>query len=180
MVLAVQADVGQPDQVAELFDQVSSKFCRLDVLVNNAGVVPFGLIPEITYSDLEYALNVNIGGTFMTTKAAWPIMVEQGGGIVINVSSLAAVDPFPGNGTYGATKAWIESFTKVTAHEGAEHSIRAYAIRPGAVETPMLRRLFPEFPTDQSLAPEEIANEIFDLTKTTNTTKSGEVATISK
>ena len=78
-VLAMQADVGVQDQVADLVSGTHDRFKRIDVLVNNAGVVPFGTITELTQEALWESLNINIGGVFSTTKSAWPIMKEQGG-----------------------------------------------------------------------------------------------------
>ena len=179
-MLAVQADVGDPEQVNEFVARTHERFHRIDIVVNNAGVVPFGPITSLSHDDLWQSLNVNIGGVFSTTKAAWPIMKEQGGGIFVNISSLAVVDPFVGNGTYGASKAWIEAFTNTTAQEGADDNIRAYTIRPGAVETPMLRRLFPDFPSEQAVSPETVAQQIYKVTGPKFTKRSGEILTIKK
>ncbi len=179
-VLAVQADVGDPDQVDDFVSQTREQLHRIDIVVNNAGVVPFGMITELTHADLQHSMDINIGGTFSTTKAAWPIMKEQGGGIFANISSLAVVDPFVGNGTYGASKAWIEAFTNTIAQEGADDNIRAFTIRPGAVETPMLRRLFPDFPADQAVSPDAVARQIHELTGPEYLNRSGEILTVSK
>ena len=73
-------------------------------------------------------------------------MRRQSGGTIVNISSMAAVDPFPGFSVYGATKAWVELFTKAIAEEGRADGILAFSLRLGAVETPMLRGLFPDFP----------------------------------
>ena len=97
-LLAVQADVGDPNQIDEFVERTFESFQRIDVLVNNAGMVPFGLLKDIPRDDFAQSLDVNIGGTFFTTQCVWPIMKRQGGGVIINISSLAAVDPFPGNG----------------------------------------------------------------------------------
>ena len=88
-------------------------------------------------------------------------MLGQGGGVIVNVSSLAAVDPFPGFSLYGASKAWMDLLTVALATEGSEKGIRVCSIRPGAVETPMLRSLFPDFPTEQCVSPEAVAERIW-------------------
>ena len=90
-------------------------------------------------------------------------MAKAKQGIVVNISSMAAIDPFTGFSLYGASKGWIETWTKALADEGQRKGIRVYGIRPGAVETPMLRRLFPDYPAQQCVAPTEIAEAIFDL-----------------
>ena len=95
------------------------------------------------------------------TQVAWKWMMRQGRGVVVNISSLAAVDPFPGFSLYGASKAWLDLLTVALAAEGAEHGIRVYSIRPGAVETPLLRNLFPDFPADQCVSPHDVARQVW-------------------
>ena len=114
----------------------------------------------MTSADYERAVAVNVSAVFHATQAVWPIMQKQGGGTIVNVSSLASDDPFPGFAVYGACKAWVNLFTKATAAEGRPHNIRVYAVAPGAVETGMLRERFPDFPAEQSLAPEDVAGTI--------------------
>ena len=82
-----------------------------------------------------------------------PSCRAQSGGTIVNISSLAAVDPFPGFSLYGASKAWVELFTRATADEGRGIGIRAFAVRLGAVDTPLLRGLFPEFPARKRAVP---------------------------
>ena len=87
-------------------------------------------------------------------------MRQQRSGVIVNISSVASVDPFPGFSIYGACKAWVNLFTKALAAEGKPLGIRAYAIAPGAVETSMLRSAFPDFPADHTLRPDDIAAAI--------------------
>jgi NAD(P)-dependent dehydrogenase (short-subunit alcohol dehydrogenase family) len=101
---------------------------------------------------------LNVAATFYACRAAWPLMQQQGGGTIINISSVAAVDPFPGFAAYGASKRFVEGLTAALAKEGTPHNIRLFAIAPGAVETQMLRSAFPDFPEDQCLPPQAIAD----------------------
>ena len=107
-------------------------------------------------------------------------MRKQHSGVIVNVSSLAAADPFPGFSVYGGCKAWVETFTRAIAAEGREFGLRAFSVRPGAVETPMLRGVFPDFPRDQTLAPEDVAELIFSLTLPGLQYSSGEAIVIKK
>ena len=100
---------------------------------------------------------------FHTTRAVWPLMKAQGGGVIINMSSMAAVDPFPGFAVYGASKAWVNLFSQATASEGKPHGIRVFSVAPGAVETGLMRASFPDFPADKTLAPDEVAAVILSL-----------------
>jgi len=160
--LFVQADLSDPKQAVKLGEQAIEKFGRVDVLVNNAAAAPLAPFDEVTEETFENAVNLNVRSVFYLTQTIWRKMKqqeveEQGRGVVINISSLAAVDPFPGFSVYGSTKAWIDLMSVALAAEGKENDIRVYSIRPGAVETKMLRGLFPDFPAEQCVQPSDVA-----------------------
>ena len=179
-VLSIAGDVGSHDKRKEIIEATLKKFGRLDVLVNNAGSAPLGEIESIDDSTFEDVVNTNIRAIFSLTQLAWPILKGQGGGSIVNISSLAAIDPFPGFSIYGASKAWLETFTKAMAAEGTDHSIRVCCVRPGAVETDLLRGLFPDFPADQCVSPQDIANKVWDCVTDADQHPSGEAFTVSK
>ena len=106
--------------------------------------------------DFDTLYRMNIESVFHLTRAAWPLLKKQGG-TIINVSSQAAVDPFPGFAAYGASKAWVNAFTRACATEGKPDGIKVFGVAPGAVETDMLRGLFPDFPKDQTVTPDHVA-----------------------
>lgn len=159
--MIMEADLNEPGTAATFVGAVQSKFGRIDILVNNAGYAPLAPFEEIEFETFDQVCNINIRSVFGATQSAWKKMLKQGRGVVINISSLAAVDPFPGFSIYGASKAWIDLFTVALAAEGAEKGIRVVSIRPGAVETPMLRGLFPDFPADQCVSPADVAEKIW-------------------
>lgn len=161
--LALELDLSEPKAGGRLVAAAMERFGRVDVLVNNAGYAHCRPIAEQDEASAAATLAVNVQAVFDTTRACWAPMRERGGGLVVNVSSLASTDPFPGLNIYGAAKAWVNLFTKATADEGRETGIRAYAIALGAVETPMLRGLFPDFPAAQTLSPAAVADFIFSL-----------------
>lgn len=154
-------DLAQPTEAAELGKRVVNEFGRIDVLVNNAALAPLAPFGDIAAATFENALDINVRSVFYLTQLVWRKMVEQGGGVIVNISSLAAIDPFTGFSLYGSTKAWLDLLTVALADEGKEHGIRVYSIRPGAVETSMLRGLFPDFPPDQCVLPADIAAKIW-------------------
>jgi NAD(P)-dependent dehydrogenase (short-subunit alcohol dehydrogenase family) len=160
---ALVADVGDDAQARGMIAEAHAAAGRLDVLVNNAGVAPLAPLEQMTASAFDEVMRVNVAGVFHATQAAWPIFRGQQGGVVVSVSSLAAIDPFPGFAVYGASKAWVNLFTRAIAAEGKPHGIRAYAVAPGAVETTMLRARFPTFPAEQTLAPDDVAGVIETL-----------------
>lgn len=173
-------DLSQASSPQALCDKVMQKMGRIDVLVNNAAAAPLAAIDEMTDADIDSTIDLNIGGVYRMTRAVWSVMKGQGSGVIINISSRAAVDPFPGFSLYGATKAWIELFTLAMAREGRESGIRAYCVRPGAIETPMLRGLFADFPAEQAVAPDEVAQLIRDICQPGFECSSGQVVEISR
>ncbi len=159
------ADVATRAGCEQLVQAALDRFGRLDVLVNNAGVAPMAPIGTFTDDDFDAAVRVNIAAVFHTTRAAWQPMVRQGGGVIVNVSSVASVDPFTGFAVYGGCKAWVNTFTRAVAEEGREHNVRVFAVAPGAVDTQMLRQHFPDFPAAQCLRPEDVAATIVAVTR---------------
>ncbi len=159
-VLAVQADLGDADQATDFFERAIKEFSNVDVLVNNAAMAPLERFEDISTDTFESVVNVNVRAGFYLTQKAWQHMIKSGGGTIVNISSMSAVDPFPGFSLYGASKAWMDLLTQSLAAEGESYGIRICSIRPGAVETPLLRGLFPDFPADQCVPPETIAQTV--------------------
>jgi len=154
---AIVRDVAAPDGARDAIALAAERFGRVDVLVNNAGVAPLAPIDKFTRAEFERVVAVNMAAVFHTTQAVWPIMVRQGGGVIVNISSVASVDPFPGFAVYGASKAWVNIFSHALAGEGKPLGIRVFAVAPGAVETSLLRASFANFPAEKTLDPDEVA-----------------------
>ena len=159
--LTIVADLEDVKQARGVAEQAIERFHRIDVLVNNAARAPLAPFEEITANEFETTINTNIRSLFYLTQIVWKTMKTQGSGTVVNISSLSAVDPFPGFSLYGACKSWLDVMTLALAGEGKSNGVRVCSVRPGAVETPMLRGLFPEFPADQCVQPSDIANVIW-------------------
>lgn len=179
-VLASCGDVASPEFLNQLVADTEREFGSVDVLVNNAGVAPLCDFASIEDELFENVLDVNVRAVFKLSKITWPVMQANGGGTIINISSMAAVDPFPGFSIYGASKAWIELFTKAISAEGLEHGIRVCCVRPGAVETGLLRGLFPDFPTDQCVSPNDIADKVWQCVSLPEQFPSGDSITVMK
>lgn len=178
--LTVVADFSIPDQAIAFAEKAIAKFGQVDVLVNAAAVAPMGPFESISVEQFEETINVNHRSLFYLTQTVWRSMKEQGRGVVVNISSMAAVSPFTGFSAYGASKAWLDLLTRALADEGREHGLRAYSIRPGTIETPMLRGLFPDYPGDQTLTPESVAELVWQLTQSPWQFSSGEAISISR
>jgi NAD(P)-dependent dehydrogenase (short-subunit alcohol dehydrogenase family) len=160
--LVVTADVTKSGDMNRLVEKTVAEFGRIDAIVNNAGMAPSGDIDQITDEQWRGVIDTNLSAAFYLTRAAWPIFLRQGSGAVVNISSVAARDPFPGLTAYAAAKAGVNGFTFALAREGQKIGVRVYAIAPGAVETPMLRGLFSpqEVPVEVTLAPADVAKVV--------------------
>ena len=173
-IIAVRCDLSESGAAQALVNVAIERLGKIDVLVNNAGVAPLAPLHEISDDVFENTIQVNIRSLFYTTRDTWTHMKEQGGGVVVNISSLAAIDPFPGFSLYGATKAWVDLMTTALAAEGAEYGIRICSLRPGAVETDLLRGLFPDFPADQCVSPDEVAEKVWECVSQPDAYPNGE------
>jgi NAD(P)-dependent dehydrogenase (short-subunit alcohol dehydrogenase family) len=134
--LAIAADVADAESCAQLVAQHRERFGRLDVLVNSAGVGIGGTVETLQPKHLDLQLDVNLRGLFLVTQAAIPLLRESRGWIV-NLASIAGTIPTPGLATYGATKAAVISLTRSLNGELDGDGVRAIAICPGFVDTPM-------------------------------------------
>ena len=131
------ADVARTADVTAVVDRVIADTGRIDVLVNNAGILRDGMVWKLTDEDYEAVLAVHAGGTFRFTRAAVPHFRRQGGGRIINVTSYTGLRGNPGQSNYAMAKAGIIGFTKTTAKELARFGITVNAISPNA-QTRML------------------------------------------
>lgn len=128
-------DVRSTESVDELFAAVHDRHGRLDVLVNNSGVLRAGPLVDTTDDDWDIVLGTNLRGTFTCTRAAGRIMVAASKGKIINVASNFAFKGVPRHAAYCASKAALVSLTRTAAVEWAPHGVQVNAIAPGYVET---------------------------------------------
>ena len=133
---AIAADVADVDAAAGAVAEHRERHGRLDVLVNSAGVGIAGTIEQLPAKHFDLQVGVNLRGLFLVTQAAVPLLRESQG-LVVNLASVAGTLPTPGLATYGATKAAVISLTKSLNEELDVDGVRAIAICPGFVDTPM-------------------------------------------
>lgn len=136
--LFIQADVTQPDSVKEMIDQGISKFGRIDVLFNNAGVSGVGALHEVEPDAWDRVMNVNIRGVYLPSKYVIPYMMEHKSGSIINMSSCIAEIGLARRASYAATKGAILALTKSMQVDYAPYNIRVNAILPGTIFTPFV------------------------------------------
>ncbi|MBL8761711.1 MAG: SDR family oxidoreductase [Phycisphaerae bacterium] len=162
-------DLADSIAAAGCVDEALRRFGRLDVLVNNAGFAASLTIDQHTPELIEHTFRVNSMAPAAMIARAWSHFAElfrsgRGSGIVVNVSSFATIDPFPGFFAYAAAKSALNMLTQIAASNGEAIGVRAFCIAPGAVETPMLRALVDTdtLPTSATLSPESIARTIVE------------------
>ena len=144
-VLVGRIDVAEADAVEGFVSEVHDRFGRIDILINNAGIAPVVPWSEVTESNWRRVLDVNLNGAFHCTKAAWPHMLNQQHGRIVNISSVGAfLGSVSAHPAYGVSKAGLIALTKSLAKEGAAEGILVNAIAPGSIDTPMLESLGPE------------------------------------
>ena len=160
--VAMPTDVSKPAEVDRLIDGAIDHFGRIDAVIHCAGFAPVTPIAEMTIADWHTVIDTNLSAAFYLARAVWPQMKRQGGGSIVNVSSLASRDPFPGFAAYAAAKAGVNLFGLSAAREGQADGIRVYTIAPGAVETEMFRKIltYEQYPKDKTLDPSDVAKVI--------------------
>ncbi len=178
--LVLPADLTDAEQTRRIVDHALGAFGHIDALANVAGAAPLQPIERITPEIWRNCIDANLSYVVNLTAVAWPVFRRQKSGTIVNVSSMASIDPFPGFSIYAAAKIGINMFTRCTASEGAAIGVRAVTIAPGAVETPMLRGLFDEskIAHDKTLSPEEVAQVIADCVTGKREFISGEVIVV--
>ena len=155
--VAVAANVADPDECARAVAEHRERFGRLDVLVNSAGVGIGGLVEDLDLKKLDLQLDINLRGLFLVTQAAIPLLRKSRGWIV-NLASIAGTLPTPGLATYGATKAAVIALTRSLNAELDAAGVRAIAICPGFVDTPMAQ--WSGLEQEEMIRPEDCAEVV--------------------
>lgn len=175
-VEVVCGDVGQETTAGRAVAVAEQRFGGLDVLVNNAGVMAYGDVPDVALEDWERVLRINLTGQFLAAKAAIPALRRRGGGSIVTTASVQAFATQRSVAAYSASKAAVVTMTRTLALDHATEGIRVNAVAPGSVRTPMLeaaaRRFRPDdpegalrdwgavHPIGRIIEPEEVAEAI--------------------
>lgn len=153
------ADLTSENTCHDVIAECVSRFKRIDLLVNNAGVGRFGNFLELTGEDLDHVVNTNIRGLFHLTQAAYKVMKQQKSGHLIFVTSVAAETPFEQSAIYCMSKFAQKGFLEVLRINARKDGIRITNVMPGAVETPMWGEVSPQM-SEKMMKPQDIAAAI--------------------
>ena len=184
--IAVKCDVSKSDELDNFISEVKNHFSSIDVLVNNAGITKDGLLLRMKDEDFNSVLDVNLKGTFNTTKSISPIMIKQKHGKIINISSVVGIVGNAGQCNYAASKAGVIGFSKSVARELASRNINVNVVAPGYIDTDMTKSL-PDKVKDEILKsipmkkmgnPKEVANLVLFLSSSLSDYITGQVINV--
>ncbi len=156
------ADARIEEDQKRLVQSVARDGGRLDVLVNNAGLGHFERVDKLSADQFRETLETNLFGVFYAVRHAAPLMIENGGGFIVNIASLASVNPFAGGAAYNASKFGLLGFSEAAMLDLRHDGIRMATVLPGSVDTE-----FGHSRRDASwmLAPEDVAEAVADLVR---------------
>jgi NAD(P)-dependent dehydrogenase (short-subunit alcohol dehydrogenase family) len=147
--LALEADISDTASVQAAVHRAMQHFGRIDALVNNAGIAIFKPLLDVTPEEWHRVLGVNLTGPFLMTQAVAPLMRDQGGGAIVNITSISGLRASTLRVAYGTSKAALAHLTRQQAAELAQYNIRVNAVAPGPVETAMAKQVHtPEIRAD--------------------------------
>jgi len=158
--LAVETDVTDESQVGQLFKRTLDAFDRLDLLINNAGLVDGCALDALTFEAWNKVIATNLTGPFLCTREAMRIMKRQRGGRIINIGSISAQRPRANSAAYSSSKFGIEGLTLCTALEGREYDISACCIHPGNVHVGTVTSFELDSPGEPTMTVGEVAETI--------------------
>lgn len=164
--MGLQLDVTSRESVAAMVAAVMAQYGRIDVLVNNAGIVMDAQLKKMTDDQFDKVIDVNLKGTYNCARAVVDIMIEQKGGVILNASSVVGLYGNFGQTNYAATKFGVIGMVKTWSRELGKYGIRSNAVCPGFVQTPILdsipdnvlRAMAEKVPLGRVGQPEDIAN----------------------
>lgn len=184
--VAFQANTAKTESVQELLSKVLAEFGRVDVLVNNAGIIRDKQLLKMEEADFDAVIEVNLKGVYLCTRHVAEVMAANGGGVILNASSVVALYGNFGQTNYVASKAGVIGMTKVWARELGRKGIRVNAVAPGFIETRMtegipdkvMEQLVGKVPLGRMGKPQDIANAYLWLASDESSYVTGHVLSV--
>ncbi|MFP4697347.1 MAG: SDR family NAD(P)-dependent oxidoreductase [Eubacteriales bacterium] len=160
-----EADLSKISTPLKVVKETIDFYGRLDILINNAGVIKSATLKDTTVNDWDMHMNLNARAPFLLSKEAIPYLKESEMPTIINISSVVGTKGYVNQGAYTASKHALMGWTKVLAQEVFDDDIRVHVISPGGVSTEMMAEAKPELSSSMLMAPKEVANIIMFLLK---------------
>ena len=184
--MAMKVDVTNYKEVEGLLNKVKEEMGGVDILVNNAGITRDNLILRMTPEDFDLVINVNLKGVFNGIKAAFPIMMKQRGGKIVNIASVIGLIGNVGQANYAASKGGVIALTKTAARELASRGVCVNAVAPGFIQTAMTdklsdidkQKILAQVPMGRMGLPEDVAKAVLFLSLPDSDYITGQVITV--
>ncbi len=185
-VMGLYPNISDAKEVEEAFNEVKNKYGKIDILVNNAGISAMESIYDYAEENFKKIMDLNVNAVFNCSKAVAPIMKENGGGVILNTSSMVSLYGQPSGCGYPASKFAVNGLTKSLARELGKDNIRVNAVAPGVTMTDMMKRVPEEkikgviatIPLGRIGEPEDIANAFLFLASDMASYVTGEILSV--
>ncbi len=158
--IALPLDVTDEKQIETVVQEIIQQHGRIDILVNNAGTDVTLPIEELTVTDIDQVLDVNLRGPFILSKLVLPLMKQQGGGHIINIASTAAKRVWPNATAYHASKWGLLGLSHALHVEARPHKVKVTAVLAGGMQTPFILDRFPDTPLENLQDPRNVAETV--------------------
>lgn len=184
--MAMKTNVVNYDEVVEMINKTKEEFGSVDILVNNAGITRDKLILRMTPEDFDLVINVNLKGVFNGIKAAFPVMMKQQSGKIVNIASVIGLMGNVSQANYSASKGGVIALTKTAARELAKRGVNVNAVAPGYIQTPMTDELSDKvkdaiigtIPMQKMGQPEDVAKLVLFLSSEDSDYITGQTITV--
>lgn len=184
--MALKTNVVNYDEVVEMITKTKEEFGSVDILVNNAGITRDKLILRMTPEDFDLVINVNLKGVFNGIKAAFPVMMKQQSGKIVNIASVIGLMGNVSQANYSASKGGVIALTKTAAKELAKRGVNVNAVAPGYIQTPMTDELSDKvkdaiigtIPMQKMGQPEDVAKLVLFLSSEDSDYITGQTITV--
>jgi len=176
--MATTADISNGSQVKRLAEAVLSKYGRIDILINNAGIAIVKPISAITEEEWNSTIDTNLKGVFNCCQTVLPSLIKSGHGIIVNIASILGQRGIANYGAYSASKFGVIGLSQALAEEVKPQNVKIFIINPGATKTDLYRQLVDEGDFQSAMRPEKVADKIIDLIRGKIFLSSGEALTI--
>ena len=153
-------DLAEPDAAERIFSCFSSSFDRLDLLVNNAGIVNSKPVRDYSPEDWTEIMTINAGTPFFLMQSCLPLLEQADPGFVVNICSVVAKKGYANQALYSASKHALLGWSKAAARELNDKNIRIHAILPGGVDTELVRSVRPDIDASEMISPEDVAESV--------------------